>query len=138
MKSKDDQHNRNPYPPLVEDAYRIMTSNGAQTTRLAVFNDLISKGILNHQGEPTKKAIDQGLVCQTNTDAAAIAEMKNRIPVYQLFDDHHFHVKDGEVMVDSYVVKRLAQATLANQDASEQSKEYARLVLNQIESREQH
>lgn len=51
------------YPSLVEQAYGILASRGiTDVSKLALFNNMVNQGLLNKNGQPTAKALENGLI----------------------------------------------------------------------------
>ena len=55
------------YPPLVEQAYQMMKQLNKNVPKQEIYKKLIEINMIDQQGNPTKWALDNGLVSEANT-----------------------------------------------------------------------
>lgn len=63
------------YPPLVEQMYEFMYKIDKSLTKQDVYKKAIKENFIDEQGNPTKWALDNGLVSEAN----AIEEARNKL-----------------------------------------------------------
>lgn len=63
------------YPPLVEQMYEFMYKIDKSLTKQDVYKKAIKENFIDEQGNPTKWALDNGLVSEANT----IEEARNKL-----------------------------------------------------------
>lgn len=63
------------YPPLVEQAYQMMKQLNKNVSKQEIDKKLIEINMIDQQGNPTKWALDNGLVSEANT----IEEARNKL-----------------------------------------------------------
>ena len=63
------------YPPLVEQAYQMMKQLNKNVSKQEIYKKLIEINMIGQQGNPTKWALDNGLVSEANT----IEEARNKL-----------------------------------------------------------
>lgn len=63
------------YPPLVEQMYKFMHKIDKSLTKQDVYKKAIEVNLIDQQGNPTKWALDNGLVSEANT----IEEARNKL-----------------------------------------------------------
>lgn len=63
------------YPPLVEQMYKFMQKIDKSLTKQDVYKKAIEINMIDQQGNPTKWALDNGLVSEANT----IEEARNKL-----------------------------------------------------------
>lgn len=63
------------YPPLVEQMYKFMHEIDKNVTKQDVYKKAIENNMIDQQGNPTKWALDNGLVSEANT----IEEARNKL-----------------------------------------------------------
>ena len=63
------------YPPLVEQAYQMMKQLNKNVSKQEIYKKLIEINMIDQQGNPTKWALDNGLVSEANT----IEEARNKL-----------------------------------------------------------
>lgn len=63
------------YPPLVEQMYKFMHKIDKSLTKQDVYKKAIEINMIDQQGNPTKWALDNGLVSEANT----IEEARNKL-----------------------------------------------------------
>ncbi len=84
------------YPPLVEEGYAYCIKNGIETTKEAVFLNLVEKNILHENGEPTPQALQNGLVKDfTEPENLSFAEFLALYPVFEKYAPENFQRFDG-------------------------------------------
>ena len=98
--SRDDRETKLFNSPLVIDAYDMATADGIKTTIPEIANALIEAGMITQDGEPTARAIKEGLVeRKLMTDHDAIADFKAKYKEFALLSDQYFKVIDGVVHI---------------------------------------
>ena len=98
--SRDDRETKLFNSPLVIDAYDMATADGIKTTIPEIANALIEAGMITQDGEPTARAIKEGLVeRKLMTDHDAIADFKAKYKEFALLPDQYFKVIDGVVHI---------------------------------------
>ena len=108
--SRDDRETKLFNSPLVIDAYDMATADGIKTTIPEIANALIEAGMITRDGEPTARAIKEGLVeRKLMTDHDAIADFKAKYPIFNLLPDKHFKVIDGRVCISEAGLKILGE-----------------------------
>ena len=63
------------YTPLVEQAYQMMKHLNKNVSKQEIYKKLIEINMIDQQGNPTKWALDNGLVSEANT----IEEARNKL-----------------------------------------------------------
>lgn len=61
------------YPPLVEQAYQLMKKHNKKLSKQEIYKKLIEINMIDQHGNPTKWAINNGLV----TEVSTIEEARN-------------------------------------------------------------
>lgn len=98
--SRDDREAKLFNSPLVIDAYDWTTQEGIKITIPEVANTLLEAGMIDQDGNPTAKAIKEGLVDpRLMTDPELIADFKARHKEFALLSDEYFKVIDGVVHI---------------------------------------
>lgn len=120
------------YPPLVEQAYSYAVSMGLDVTKEEVYRHMVDSGMLNEDGSPTQKAITAGLIEAAGNDP--IKEFKAANPIMANIPDEHFKLKNGKVLMDCYAVKAAAKTVLNDPTASQELKDNAQYLLDEVEN----
>lgn len=103
------------FPPLVEEGYRYCRKQGIVTTKQEVFLELVAKGILKENGDPTAAALSAGYVADfTEVPQMTFAEFLAVYPVFQRYPVEHFTQLDGFWEIDRDLLKTLQQELDAN------------------------
>lgn len=107
------------YPAMVEQAYKMILSEGEQTTRQEVYKVLLDKGVIDEAGNPTLLAEQLGLVGEVNP-SNKINTFKSEYPGFAILPDEYFMIDDktGKVMVKASGVLLVAENELRDQDIS--------------------
>lgn len=121
------------YPPLVEQAYSFMLANGLQVKKDQVYKFLVESNMIDEHGNPTQKAIEDGLINKAGDDDL-IGQFKARNPLFSCIPDNHFKVFNGQVVVDKYALKQAAKTVLNDPTASAEQKANAQSLLDQVEN----
>lgn len=133
------------YPSLVEDAYNIVTQTGTvkpdkvNDVKARIYRIMVQKGMLNEDGSPTQKAIDEGLVASFSLDEQGeyepdtLAGLKRMYPMYEGFGDKHFIKTEQGWAADGYVVRSVANKVLNDPDSTENQRQVAYGMLEQLE-----
>lgn len=118
------------YPPLVEQAYNYMLSQGnVQVTKQEVYKMMVSSGMLNEDGTPTKKALKMGLV-EEATDPISL--FKANYPIFASVDDKYFKLVNGEVAIATDGVRKAIFNILLDPTAPKWQKEQAEKLMKQL------
>lgn len=119
------------YPALVEQAYNLLISQGVkEVSKQDIYKKLVAEKMLDENGEPTQKAIEQGLVEPAITP---IEVFKAKFPIFAPIDDKYFNVVNGEVLITAGGVSKACKIILAKTDAPDWQKEQARNLLAKID-----
>lgn len=129
------------YPKLVEDAFTVANQHGQiapgkeNDVKARIYQVMVDRGMLNELGEPTQLAVDKGIAdgLGPNTQSDSLVEFKRQFPIYREFDDSHFKRLNGEWMADTYVIKAICQATIADPTSEPEQRLQAEEMLQQIE-----
>ncbi|WP_125573929.1 hypothetical protein [Levilactobacillus huananensis] len=129
------------YPKLVEDAFTVAKQHGKiapgkeNDVKARIYQVMFDRGMLNELGEPTQLAVDKGIAdgLGPNTQSDSLVEFKRQFPIYREFDDSHFKRLNGEWMADTYVIKAICQATIADPTSEPEQRLQAEEMLQQIE-----
>lgn len=103
------------YPPLVEQSYHFITKQGIETTKAEVYQMMVSEGMLTQNGEPTKKALEQGLVTEFKQQHRSLREFKQEYPIFRDYPVKEFTQQDGVWYVSQDVIADI-QAILDKND----------------------
>lgn len=116
------------YPDLVEQSYRFMRSKGVNVTKDMIYRKLVKFKMIDQNGQPTKKAIKEGLISETD-DPNSLAFFKAQNPLFLPYDDTHFTWVDElhGWATDLYVAEDVAKRILNGQAIGD--KEHAKAVL---------
>jgi len=129
------------YPKLVEDAFAVANQHGQiapgkeNDVKAQIYQIMVDRGMLDELGEPTQLAVDKGIAggLGPNSQLNSLAEFKRQFPIYGEFDDSHFKRLNGEWMADTYVIKAICQATIADPTSEPEQRLQAEEMLQQIE-----
>lgn len=118
------------YPPLVEQAYNYMLSQGmAEVTKQDVYKMMVDEKMISEDGTPTKKALKQGLVNEA-TDPISI--FKAQYPIFASIDDKYFKLVNGEVAIATDGVRKAIFNILLDPVAPKWQKEQARNLMRDL------
>lgn len=128
------------YPKLVEDAFAVANQHGQiapgkeNDVKAQIYQIMVDRGMLDELGEPTQLAVDKGIAggLGPNSQLNSLAEFKRQFPIYGEFDDSHFKRLNGEWVADTYVIKAICQATLADTHSTPEQQVEAKAILRQI------
>jgi hypothetical protein len=93
------------YPALVEQAYKFITNQGIKTTKAEVYKMQVADGMLKQNGEPTQKAIDEGLVSEFKQTHATLKQFKKEYPIFKKYGKNEFTQQEGIWYVSQNVIK---------------------------------
>lgn len=128
------------YPKLVEDAFTVANQHGQiapgkeNDVKAQIYQIMVNRGMLDELGEPTQLAISSGIAggLGPSSQLDSLAEFKRQFPIYGEFDDSHFKRLNGEWVADTYVIKAICQATLADTHSTPEQQVEAKVILRQI------
>lgn len=103
------------YPPLVEQAFQFITSQGIETTKDQLYKKMVEDGLLTETGDPTKKAIDQGIVDVYQQKHETLKEFKNEYPIFKDYGKSEFTQQNGIWYISQKIIKDV-QAILDTND----------------------
>ncbi|MGX2945876.1 hypothetical protein [Enterococcus alishanensis] len=92
------------YPPLVEQSYQFITQQGIRTTKAEVYQMMVAEGMLTQTGEPTKKALEQGIVTEYKQQHRTLKEFKKEYPIFKSYPVKEFTQQDGVWYVSQKVI----------------------------------
>lgn len=96
------------FPPLVEEGYRYCRQQGIPITKQEVFLELVAKGILKENGDPTAAALAEGYVADfTEAPHLAFEEFLDLYPVFRHYPTKHFTQLAGFWEADRQLLERL-------------------------------
>lgn len=120
------------YPPLVEQAYSFLTAKGLKIGKDKLYKKLAKAGMIDELGNPTKAALDNGLVKIGNAKDL-IHQFKAAYPALMSVPDKYFRVDEqGRVLMNADGVKVAATNTLNDPAATEKQKQNALELLGQL------
>lgn len=102
------------YPPLVEQAFQFITSQGIKATKDQLYKQMVEDGILTETGGPTKKAIDQGIVAVYQQKHETLKEFLRDYPIFKGYTTSEFTQQDGIWYVSQKVIKDIQAILDAN------------------------
>ncbi|MFT8743226.1 hypothetical protein [Lentilactobacillus hilgardii] len=119
------------YPELVEQSHAYLLSRGVAVSKDVVYRNMIKFHLIDQNGQPTQKAINEGLVSETN-DPNSLAVFKAQNPLFLPYDDRHFIwvAELQEWTADLYVAKDVSKRILDGRVVGD--KEHAKAVLNYL------
>lgn len=121
------------YPPLVEQAYSFAISVGANITKQEMYKLLVKDKMIDENGNPTKKAIKEGLVEDVNINTSdPIHQTKLLYPDFAFIPDKCFIVKNNEVYLDAQGIRMFCNSILSNPDSTPKEIQKARTTLEKI------
>jgi len=131
------------YPSLVEDAYSIAKQAGTiapgkvNDVKAQIYRIMVHEGMLTENGNPTQKAVDQGLVIGLSEDSQSepdtLSGFKRMYPIYDGYSDDHFRKTSMGWVIDAYVMRGVANQVLDSPDSTEEQRQTAYSMLQQLE-----
>lgn len=97
------------YPALVEQSYQLFKAQGTELSKDKVYKILIANGMINEKGEPTKKAISEGLVAVFNREHSSLKEFRKEYPVFDKYSDDMFIQFDNIWYISSEIASSLSE-----------------------------
>ncbi|WP_270648778.1 hypothetical protein [Limosilactobacillus mucosae] len=84
------------YPALVEQMHAYLISRGINNvSKLTLFNEMVKDGMINKNGQPTKKAIENGLIESVDYEELnSVEQFKAEYPQFSAVPDKFFLVDD--------------------------------------------
>lgn len=84
------------YPALVEQMHAYLISRGINNvSKLTLFNEMVKDGMINKNGQPTKKAIENGLIEAADyNDLNPIQQFKADYPQFSAVPNKFFQVDE--------------------------------------------
>lgn len=120
------------YPPLVEQAYSHLLSIGLYPNKDKLYKTLVDEEMIDELGNPTQRAIDEGLVEVAGNNP--IERFKAENPLIAHVPDEHFKVRNNQVLMDCYAVRVATTAILNDATATQEQKENAQSLLDEVNS----
>lgn len=102
------------YPPLVEQAFQFITSQGIEITKDQLYKKMVEDGLLTETGDPTKKAIDQGIVDVYQQKHETLKEFKKEYPIFNDYKKSEFTQQGGIWYVSQKIIKDVQAILDAN------------------------
>lgn len=123
------------YPELVEQSHAYLLSLGVAVSKDVVYRNMIKFHLIDQNGQPTQKAINEGLVSETN-DPNSLAVFKAQNPLFLPYDDCHFTwvAELQEWAADLYVAKDVSKRIIDGRVVGD--KHHAQAVLKYLEKQE--
>lgn len=79
------------YPSLIEEAYRHSKKFHPEITKEAIYRHFYEAGLIKENGDPTEKALSEGVVKDYTEDwDLTFEEFLMIYPVFRSFDSKHF------------------------------------------------
>lgn len=97
------------YPTLVEQSYQLFKAQGTELSKDKVYKILVANGMIDEKGEPTKKAISEGLVAVFNREHSSLKEFRKEHPVFDKYDDDMFIQFDSIWYISSEIASDLSE-----------------------------
>lgn len=126
------------YPPIVEQTYNYFHPNQPKLTKAEVYKGLVKVGMLDEYGKPTQSAIKGGLVdeyvrvANGNVYPVSLKAFKKEYDIYKPYADSHFHWSDESGwVIDSYVMRAIANNALNDPESTEEQRNQAYILLEQ-------
>ena len=84
------------YPVLVEQMHAYLISRGINNvSKLTLFNEMVKDGMINKNGQPTAKALENGLIEAADyNDLNPIQQFKADYPQFSAVPDKFFQVDE--------------------------------------------
>ena len=102
------------YPPLVEQSYQFITQQGISVTKADVYQMMVTEGMLTQTGDPTKKALEQGIVTEYKQQHRTLKEFKREYPIFRGYPVKEFTQQDGVWYVSQDVIADIQSILDAN------------------------
>ena len=118
------------YPSLIEQAYNHLLSIGLHPNKDKLYKMLVVKGMIDELGNPTQRAIDEGLIEVAKSNP--IERFKAGNPLFAHIPDEHFKVHKGQVLMDCYALKTVSTTVLNDPEATAEQKENAQSLLDKV------
>ena len=120
------------YPPLVEQAYSHFLSIGLYPNKDKLYKMLVDEGMIDELGNPTQRAINEGLVEVAGNNP--IERFKAENPLMAHIPNEHFKVQNNQVLMDCYAVRVASTTILNDPSAPQEQKENAQSLLDKVNS----
>lgn len=91
---------------------------------------LVVEGMIDELGNPTQRAIDEGLIEVAENNP--IERFKAENPLFAHIPDEHFKVYKGQVLMDCYALKTVSTTVLNDPEATAEQKENAQSLLDKV------
>ena len=99
------------YPSLIEEAYHHSKKFHPEITKEAIYRHFYEAGLIKENGDPTEKALSEGVVKDYTEDWDLTFEAFLAIyPVFRSFDSKHF--KKTSLSYAKSILPKLPQMTL--------------------------
>lgn len=102
------------YPPLVEQAYQFIVNQGIDATKEGVYKMMVADGVLTPTGNPTDKALSQGIIAEYKQHYDTLKEFKRAYPLFKHYPVKEFTQQDGIWYVSQKVIQDIQAILDAN------------------------
>lgn len=102
------------YPPLVEQAYQFISSQGIEATKEDVYRMMVSEGMLTQNGNPTEKALNQGLVKEYKQQHDTLKAFKRDYRLFRNYPAKEFTKQEGVWYVSQKIIQDIQVILDAN------------------------
>lgn len=102
------------YPPLVEQAYQFAKNQGLHITKDEVYRMQVEQGLITETGEPTQKALNEGLVTSYQQKHKRLIDFKQEYPIFAKYPAIEFTQQAGIWYVSQQVLSDIIDEVNAN------------------------
>ena len=120
------------YPVLVEQMHAYLISRGINNvSKLTLFNEMVKDGMINKNGQPTAKALENGLIEAADyNDLNPIQQFKADYPQFSAVPDKFFQVDEqNNVLIGFKGFAWYASRLINDENASTQELNATRQIL---------
>lgn len=120
------------YPALVEQMHAYLISRGINNvSKLTLFNEMVKDGMINKNGQPTAKALENGLIEAADyNDLNPIQQFKADYPQFSAVPDKFFQVDEqNNVLIGFKGFAWYASRLINDENASIQELNAAKQIL---------
>lgn len=120
------------YPALVEQMHAYLISRGiTNVSKLTLFNEMVKDGMINKNGQPTAKALENGLIEAADyNDLNPIQQFKADYPQFSAVPDKFFQVDEqNNVLIGFKGFAWYASRLINDENASIQELNAAKQIL---------
>lgn len=102
------------YPLLVEQAYQFIVNQGIDVTKEGVYKMMVADGMLTPTGNPTDKALNQGIISEYKQHYDTLKEFKRAYPLFKRYPVKEFTQQEGIWYVSQKVIQDIQAILDAN------------------------